>query len=180
MPSSLFHYTTGAVLLLTAAACCLMAETEIVPRQDISELMTEEEFQAAGLQKLSPEELAALNTWLYGYVEVERKVAAEKAVEEAVPSGERAFGLEQLPGRVAEIFRSTPEVIESRILGRFTGWEGNTVFRLENGQVWRQAEPGVFYLPRTDPVIRIEKGMLGAYFLRVDGQGTRVRVRRIE
>lgn len=29
--------------------------------------------------------------------------------------------------------------IESRIAGQFNGWDGHTVFLLENGQVWQQA-----------------------------------------
>lgn len=31
------------------------------------------------------------------------------------------------------------EVIDSQIAGEFTGWDGNTVFRLMNGQIWQQA-----------------------------------------
>ena len=31
------------------------------------------------------------------------------------------------------------EVIESRIAGRFTGWNGNSTYALENGQIWQQS-----------------------------------------
>jgi hypothetical protein len=32
-----------------------------------------------------------------------------------------------------------PSMIESRIDGRFDGWSGETIFKLENGQIWQQA-----------------------------------------
>lgn len=34
---------------------------------------------------------------------------------------------------------TTPsEVIQSRISGEFKGWEGDTIYQLQNGQVWKQ------------------------------------------
>lgn len=139
--------------------------------------MSADDFRAAGLHRLSSEELEVLNSWLYGYIEVERR----EAVEEAIPSGEPSFGLEQVTTRVAAIFqRDTPSTIESRIVGEFRGWRGNTVFRLENGQVWRQAAPGEFVVRLEDPVVRIRRATMGSYLLSVDGYGSTVRVRRVE
>lgn len=152
-------------------------EPETRPKQEIQTLMSAEEFRAAGLHRLSPEELAVLNTWLYGYIEVERR----EAVEEAMPTGEPSFGLEQVTTRVAAIFqRDTPEAIESRILGEFRGWRGNTIFRLENGQVWRQVASGEFIVRVEDPVVRIRRATMGSYLLSIEGFGSTVRVRRVE
>ncbi len=41
------------------------------------------EFKAAGLNKLSPEELQKLNAWLQGYREVAEKTAEKKATARA-------------------------------------------------------------------------------------------------
>jgi hypothetical protein len=38
---------------------------------------------------------------------------------------------------------AVPDVIESRIDGDFEGWEGDTVVKLTNGQIWRQISPHI-------------------------------------
>jgi hypothetical protein len=165
------------IACLAGWAATLPAQTVgELPAKDIADLMSAEEFAAAGLHKLTPEERAALNSWLYGHVVVERR----EAVDAALPKGAESFGLEQVASKVAAIFRDTPEIIESRIFGEFRGWDGKTVFRLENGQVWQQAAPGRFVIRTKDPVILIRRGMLGSYLLKVEGYGTTVRVRRLE
>ena len=50
---------------------------------DIQQIMTPEEFKAAGLNKLSPDELAKLNAWIQGY----RQVAEQKAEKVATARG---------------------------------------------------------------------------------------------
>src|SRR5690606_27293797 len=74
-----------------------------------------------------------------------------------------------------------PDRIESRIMGTFDGWSGSTTFSLENGQVWRQAQDDRFVVPDMEnPAVTIEKGLFGAYFLKVEGYGSRVKVRRVK
>jgi len=95
----------------------------------------------------------------------------------AVPDDVDAFG--------AELIRSDNdddgiEEIESRIAGEFNGWRGNTIFRLENGQVWQQIEQTRFTYRADSPVVTIRRGTFGGYRLRVDGLNRSVRVRRLE
>src|SRR6266540_687886 len=45
----------------------------------IQEMMSPEEFKAAGLNKLSPEELQKLDAWLQGYRQVTEKKATARA-----------------------------------------------------------------------------------------------------
>jgi hypothetical protein len=70
--------------------------------------------------------------------------------------------------------------IQSRFVGDFTGWDGKTVFELENGQVWQQAESGRFTYRAVNPMITIKRGFLGSYILTVDDMNTTVRVKRIK
>jgi len=70
--------------------------------------------------------------------------------------------------------------IQSRFVGEFTGWDGKTVFELENGQVWQQAESGRFTYRAVNPMITIKRGFLGSYILTVDDMNTTVRVKRIK
>lgn len=89
------------------------------------------------------------------------------------------FGAEQLPEKTAAEERA-PDQIESRIVGEFSGWSGRTRFRLENGQVWQQAENDTYYWREDNPEVVIRKGVFGSYKLRIRGQNRWVRVRRIE
>jgi len=60
-----------------------------------------------------------------------------------------------------------------------SGWDGATQFKLENGQVWRQTEPGVYYVKPVDsPAVLIEK-VFGSWRL-YDQNGGWVKVVRIK
>lgn len=69
--------------------------------------------------------------------------------------------------------------IHSRIVGEFSGWRGNTEFRLENGQVWRQAEQDRVIYSLTAPAVTIRRGAFNTYRLSVEGVRRSIRVRRI-
>lgn len=142
----------------------------------IKEKMGEAEFTAAGLHKLTPEELDNLASWLGVHVEQEK----ERAVEAALPSGDESFGLEQVLDKIGGVFRHSPEIIESTLPGEFRGWTGRTVFRLANGQVWQQSAPGEFFYRTQDPTVIIRRASFGSYLLRIEGKNSSVRVRRIE
>lgn len=72
--------------------------------------------------------------------------------------------------------RRANNVIESRIDGEFKGWEGETIYRLVNGQVWQQSsykyQYKYAYMPQ---VIVYEVG--GGYKMLV--AGTMANVRRV-
>lgn len=68
--------------------------------------------------------------------------------------------------------------VESRIDGTFTGWEGNTVFVLTNGQIWQQSRYSYWYHYAYRPEIEIfDKGF--GRELRLVGHDNSVRVQRI-
>ena len=52
-------------------------------QEALQDKMTPAEFKAAGLDKLTPAELASLNAWLQGKVSEESRKAATKAAAEA-------------------------------------------------------------------------------------------------
>ena len=88
---------------------------------------------------------------------------------------EAGFGSER-----QEIPAEDVKSITSRIDGEFTGWSGETVFPLENGQVWQQIQSGRMSWRADRPEVTIKRGMFGSYMLRVKGVNKSVRVRRIE
>lgn len=153
---------------------------------DLETMMPQDQFQRAGLSKLSPDELQVLENWLNGYVEVEATKAAEVAVEERKEvikeETRRAFGFlsiwdknDQAPEEL-----KGPDYIESSIPGKFRGWRGETRFELENGQVWVQQGRERYSISLQDPQVRVEKGLLGAHYMRILDTGRRVKVRRIQ
>src|SRR5215472_2443306 len=88
---------------------------------NIQQMMSPEEFKAAGLNKLSSEQLEKLNAWLQGYREATEKVTEKKTEKKLAKS----------------YFHREP--IVSRVDGSFAGLKGRTVIKLEDGSVWKQA-----------------------------------------
>ena len=112
----------------------------------IHEMMSPEEFKAAGLNKLSPEELQKLDAWLQGY----RQVAEKKATARAE--------------------RTKLDLLVSRVAGNFGGLTGRTIISLEDGTVWKQANAEDRFRPRvTDhPAAVVLHGIFG-YKMRIEG-----------
>jgi hypothetical protein len=102
--------------------------------------------------------------------------AGTEATAAAAPAQEAGFGLEQQRSRTSERTKS----IRSRIPGEFFGWDGKTIFELENGQVWRQLDSSRLGMRVVDAEVEISRGILGSFYLSVEGFNRRVRVERIE
>lgn len=58
---------------------------------------------------------------------------------------------------------------------------GNAVVILANGTVWRQVDTkGAKFPKRGDIFVRIERAAMGSYFMYINGEGTALRVRRVD
>lgn len=68
--------------------------------------------------------------------------------------------------------------IESQIYGAFTGWHGDALFKLTNGQYWLQTEYKYRYQYMYRPSVVITQTGSG-YELQVDGMDDSVRVRQV-
>jgi hypothetical protein len=140
--------------------------------QDFSSLeerMSDAEFRGAGLDKLSPEELDRLNEWL--------RTRLGGVPRTAVPADSQGFRAES--GIFNDDGMDRGEVV-SRTEGDFSGWNQNTVVRLENGQWWQVTEPQSFSIPKqSQPTITISPAMLGSWLMKVEGYNRSVRVTRI-
>jgi hypothetical protein len=70
-------------------------------------------------------------------------------------------------------------VIESRIDGEFSGWEGETIFKLTNGQIWQQIDGRYKYKYKYGPkVILINRGRYAE--MQVEGVDATVKVVRLK
>ncbi|UZD21195.1 hypothetical protein [Algoriphagus halophytocola] len=60
------------------------------------------------------------------------------------------------------------QVIETRIDGEFEGWEGETIFKMMNGQIWQQSSYSYMYHYAYSPEVIIYKTSSG-FVMKVDG-----------
>lgn len=72
------------------------------------------------------------------------------------------------------------ESIESRIEGRFDGWSRGSRLRLANGQVWEVTDSSTGVYDLSAPVVRIKRGVLGSFFIEIDGISATPRVKRVQ
>jgi hypothetical protein len=171
-------------------------------QEKFSQAVRPEEFAAAGLSKLSPEERARLDTLVEAYksgalaaarAEVATAAAARATAEqkaakaEAVatkaaaaakpkPTGESFLAKAKVlltPGTEVEY-----ETVQTRLLGEFQGWQTGTVFNLENGQRWRVESGNYITSPEAGPrKVRIVPGLMGSFFLEIEGVRQRPKIK---
>ncbi len=70
--------------------------------------------------------------------------------------------------------------IRGRIPGRFQGWGPATKIRLDNGQVWQISDGSSRPLDVENPKVTVHRGVLGAFYLQVEGTNETPRVRRVQ
>lgn len=154
----------GIVVTLAALAVGLASSlSHAAGFSSLEERMSQNEFRAAGLEKLSPEELKSLNEWLRTHNAVVTTVIT------TTPSGEPLFYPRD----------SDRTTIQSHIDGKFSGWHGKTTVRLENGQEWTQTESGGVACGNSDnAAIKIKPMALGSWLAYVSSCSDSVRVTR--
>lgn len=208
---------------LAAAVVAIAGVAELAAADaSFSKTVSPTDFSAAGLSKLSPEELARLDALVRDYgsgaLEAARREAAaasaaraeaetrarqaeaqaKRAEAAAKSAAARASTAEaeaknvgaadgegkkslSLLGRAKVLLTPGTEIeystVESRIVGDFRGWERGTVFTLENGQRWRVEGSESYVSPAVRaPAVKITPGMLGSFFLNVEGVRPRAKV----
>lgn len=159
------------ISLLLASTTALAQQRDGTP---IERQMTAEEFKAAGLDKLSAEELARLNGWLNRTVAQESRKAVDVAVAE-VKRKESSQG-----NQMFKLGRSEP--FEARLVGHFNGFGRGKKFTLDNGQVWEQIDDATMYGVKLDnPSVQMKPSLMGnAWFMRVDKRAVNAKVKRVK
>lgn len=163
------------LLLATLLAWPALSFAQDAP--PLEQAMSAEEFRAAGLEKLSADELARLNAWLDRRVQQQASVAVAAAVEQA-----REEGRKEVVEKNRGFFHfGSEEPIEASLAGEFTGFGSRKRYTLDNGQVWEQTDAtSMAGVRKANPRVRIKPGALGVWWLRVDGYNTQAKVQRVE
>lgn len=93
---------------------------------------------------------------------------------------EQAFGMATVKAPKS-VTSEQDNSISSTIAGRFDGWSGNELVRLANGQVWRIVDGSSAVLsPMTDARVKVERNVIGTYFLKIEGTNNSPKVRRVQ
>ncbi len=165
-------------LRLLACAAVLMslslpALAQRVVDGNLQQQMSPAEFKAAGLDKLSSQEMASLNNWLQG------KVAelAANAREEAREEGRQEVIVKN---RGFHDFGSN-DPIKSNITDEFRGFAKGRRYVLANKQEWEQTDEATLSGVRKNaPEVTINPGLVGVWYMTVEGYNTRAKVRRVK
>lgn len=72
------------------------------------------------------------------------------------------------------------ESIESSIEGDLNGWRKDDRIRLANGQVWRVTDDTPVDVRFRNPRVTVRRGLLGAYYLQIEGSNRSARVKRVQ
>lgn len=80
----------------------------------------------------------------------------------------------RVKGRVEKVRVRQISVIQSRIDGEFNGWHGDSVYTLQNGQVWQQDSYKYEYKYSYCPEVVVFDGEAGT-MMNVDGTSAHVR-----
>ena len=176
-------------LLLLLLCAFVLAPTNFLRAQDAAEkstfpgvkkTMSAEDYETAGLMKLSNEERAELDKFLRGFLSSSNEPAVKKATSQPVEEAVKEQNATAQPVEEAvKEQKAAAEVTQSRIAGPFTGYDGHSTFTLENGQVWTQSQPDSAVFKKVDsPPVLILKDTVG-YRMYIAG-GSDIRVQRVK
>ena len=132
----------------------------------LNDLINAEEHSAIDLHKLTDEEKDNLRILLIDKI----LTWYEEGKKEGIRISTEYFMSEQ--------HSLTNDAIESKINGEFNGWEGETLVKLINGQIWQQTEYYYTYTYSFMPNVLIYKTGTG-YKMKVDGVDKAIGVRLI-
>jgi len=108
--------------------------------------------------------------------------------EDLIRESKKTTALRGLPEKKAEAFAQLIEAIQAlqkapvrhRLVGPFKGWTGDTVFTLDNGEMWKQRLPGRYAASLENPEVEIYRNLFGFYELRIVKTGQKVGVTRLK
>lgn len=156
MTIRLRHTLLSAVIAL----CCLSAHAQ--QTDGLRQRMSADEFKAAGLDKLSPQELQNLDAWLGAHAKVATKVVTESGKPVFYPSNQKRTR------------------IDTRIAGHFDGWSKDHEFTMANGQIWKTIDPDPKSCqPNDNPEVQIKPSLMGTWMMYVPSCYDNAHVKRV-
>jgi hypothetical protein len=150
------------MLRKTAQIMCLSSVVFCAQALDLRTELSKAEFESAGLNKLSADEITALQRLIDRGVTPAK--AAPAATSAPMPTAVAAASSESSPNWQPPA-PSNPErsVIETEVTAEFKGLFGATVVKFSNGQVWQQTDRARFDRVLRDRRVRIKPAIMGRW-----------------
>ena len=159
----------------------------------LKDMMSPEERQKSGVDTLTAEQRQFLSEWLLeNYTRNPAKVvsspatapdtspqqpASNEATADTIEAEiDRRVAARLADNRASEKKPASDSSFEARLTGNFTGWSGKTVFRLDDGQVWRQRSAANYRHRGTDMRVKFKKNWMGGWEMTVVSSGKTVLV----
>jgi hypothetical protein len=140
------------LLLPALLGLALCATAQAQQPKSLQQRMSPGEFKAAGLDKLSPQELQSLDAWLQAH---------EKAATRVVTASGAPVFYPDIHKRSA---------FEAHLAGHFEGWSGHGSLTLDNGQQWKQIGSDDILCNASDrPAVKLKPSLFGGWLMHVDG-----------
>ena len=162
------HKVLGVMLIATTAALASPAAAQQPPAAaqeappKLERFVSIERQQTLGIDRLTPEQRADLARLLLEVYQLGVQSGQERAAGPGQPKAEAA----------------APTGFESKVEGEFSGWAGETMVKLLNGEVWRQVENYYHYYYAYMPKVLVYRTADG-YKMKVDGVDKAVGVERV-
>lgn len=142
------------LLLGVTVLISTFVQAKVYPEITLEKVLSASQLEAIGVSQMSETQketlrMALISTYSNGY-----EAGREKAVEQAITSLQQKAVLEN--------------TIESQVDGDFEGFEGETIIKLMNGQIWQQTDYWYHYHYSFMPKVIIFKSG-GGYKMKVDG-----------
>ncbi|MFL2492480.1 MAG: hypothetical protein ACJ0RF_08765 [Luminiphilus sp.] len=163
----------------------------------LKDMMSPEERQKSGVDTLTAEQRQFLSEWLLeNYTRNPAKVvsspatapdtspqqaASNEATADTIEAEiDRRVAARLADNRASEKKPASDSSFEARLTGNFTGWSGKTVFRLDDGQVWRQRSAANYRHRGTDMRVKFKKNWMGGWEMTVVSSGKTVLVSKVK
>ena len=165
---------------------------------NIESVMSAEERLQSGVDTLTAEQRKFLYNWLkenYGRrtesavtrttADEQSELTEQPAKLEATPEAieaevDRRVAAKLADKRESEKAKQSDSAFEARLTGDFTGWTGKTIFKLDNGQVWRQRSSANYRHRGSDRRVTFKKNWMGGWEMTVMSSGKTVLVRKVQ
>jgi hypothetical protein len=189
---SFWRYLTK--LALVAPLITAVIASADTAYQPLERAMTDEERVRSGVDSLTSKQRQYLNDWLKTrYGEAAGVDSQERVITRTnsppKPIKQTAID-EEIERRVAEELASRKKQdseantnrgpFDAMLIGDFTGWRGKTVFRLDNGQVWRQRSSSQYRHRDDDYRVKFDKNWMGGWEMTVISSGKSVLVSKVK
>ena len=183
---------------ITSFMMILVGPASASESENIENVMSAEERLKSGVDTLTAEQRQFLNEWLkehYGRrsesdvtritaddpSELSEQPAKLEATPEAIEAEvDRRVAAKLADKRESENTKQPESAFEARLTGDFTGWSGKTIFKLDNGQVWRQRSSANYRHRGSDRRVKFKKNWMGGWEMTVVSSGKTVLVRKVQ